>query len=469
MGASISGTVTEEGTGTPIADCRVLAYLGSETDPRAETRTITNGTYTLGGLPSGSYKVGIFPTDGTHAAEWYNNKVSRSRANSLTLTAPDHYGTAINATLPIGAVIQGTISEEGLSPVRYIPDVTVSIYNYDIGEWLDAQANTDENGFYSIGGLLSGNYKLYFDGGTSYGSEYYNNKTTLSLATRIYMSSDHTYYADAGLSYLKARVLGTITGSETGNPALENIEVKLYDSDGAEINATYTNANGKYEFSDLDPGIYKLGFNGDNGDATHKAEWYSNRYFLSQADAFNLITAQNKTVDAVLSQMGSISGTVQEDVTETPLEGIGVKVYQAYSSTEIGATATGSDGTYSVGSLPAGSYEVFFENDGSHAGEWYDDTYDRASTTHLSVFALEDTANINASLAPGGSISGTVTVEGGGGLSGIQVVAYHATSGQMINYAVTGPSGGFTIGALGHALQGLLRGQQHPYRRMVGQ
>ena len=63
-------------------------------------------------------------------------------------------------------------------------------------------------------------------------------------------------------------------------------------------------------------------------------------------------------VNAALATAGAISGTV-DDASSHPLDGVAVDVYST-SGTDLEATSTGSNGTYSVVGLATGSYDVCF-------------------------------------------------------------------------------------------------------------
>ena len=65
-----------------------------------------------------------------------------------------------------------------------------------------------------------------------------------------------------------------MTGSETGSPALANIEVKIFTSEGTLKSTVYTDSSGLYLANNLIPGSYKVWF---GGNSTHLAEYYNDK------------------------------------------------------------------------------------------------------------------------------------------------------------------------------------------------
>ena len=149
---------------------------------------------------------------------------------------------------------------------------------------------------------------------------------------------------------------------------------------------------------------------------------------------------------AAAQTTGSISGTVT-DGGATQLAGIQVCAFD--NTTGNGACDfTGADGSYTVAGLEEGlDYQVdFFDPNGAYLSEFYDGVTDFGQATYVVVTAGQDTAGIDASLEPGGSISGLVTDAAMTGLDGIQVCASNLSFGDCTNTAADGT---FTLVRLG--------------------
>ena len=110
---------------------------------------------------------------------------------------------------------------------------------------------------------------------------------------------------------------------------------------------------------------------------------------------------------------GSISGVVT-DSNGAPLPGIEVLLYQnAYGNwNPLHVMMTAANGTYKAAALGPGIYHLGFRDPkGVYATEYYTDAFTVGSAADVPV-AGNDITGINAQLAPGGGISGTVTFTG---------------------------------------------------------
>ena len=110
-----------------------------------------------------------------------------------------------------------------------------------------------------------------------------------------------------------------------------------------------------------------------------------------------------------ISSAGSISGTVSDSSTE-PLEDICVTAFDA-SGDEAASALSDFNGNYTIGGLLGGNYRLRFTNCGLNnvAGEYYDNQPDLGSANPVAVILGSETSGIDAELADGGSITGTVT------------------------------------------------------------
>lgn len=134
-----------------------------------------------------------------------------------------------------------------------------------------------------------------------------------------------------------------------------------------------------------------------------------------------------ESVDAVelAAVQGTIAGTVTDEISGLPLEGVLVTAHDV-SAGGTYAVTTAADGTYSI-PVPAGWFVVIFaDHVGSHVAESWDNMpaiIDYA--TFFEVSAGESVTGIDAALAPGGTVSGVVTDTSGEPLEGV-CVSVHA-------------------------------------------
>lgn len=91
-GSQISGTVTAEDGGAPLADVDVDIYDYCTLNRVADTETDSNGEYTTPGLPTGSYIVEFDPesfgASNRYSGEYYDDQATLLAADQINTTAP---------------------------------------------------------------------------------------------------------------------------------------------------------------------------------------------------------------------------------------------------------------------------------------------------------------------------------------------------------------------------------------------
>ncbi len=86
--AHITGTVSKQGGGT-LANIHVSASVADDQggwNSLSDTQTAGNGTYDLGGLPAGSYRIQFQDDAGNYVQQWYDNKPDPDSAANVTAT-----------------------------------------------------------------------------------------------------------------------------------------------------------------------------------------------------------------------------------------------------------------------------------------------------------------------------------------------------------------------------------------------
>jgi hypothetical protein len=212
----------------------------------------------------------------------------------------------------------------------------------------------------------------------------------------------------------EGRITGVVVSAE-GEP-LEGICVEAY-GDGYE--SAQTAADGSYEIV-ISAGSYTVAFNA--GGCGPREPGYAPEFYddaRSEQDAEPVVVGSGEVregINAALEETGSFSGTVVEDGTGDPLEGACVLAFDEQTGS-FGEATTGTDGTYLVADLPAGSYTVLFGDCAEpyvHISEVYDDVQlsgegPEGEPQPVEVTSGEDTGGIDASLAEGGAVEGVVT------------------------------------------------------------
>ena len=251
----------------------------------------------------------------------------------------------------------------------------------------------------------------------------------------------------AGGGIASGSINGTVTAEGTGTP-LADICVNTNDISFEFFSFGITDASGAYSVGGLGSGDYEVEFFDCSESPTYITEFYDDRADFGSADLV-AVTDGSKTsgIDAQLATGGSINGTVTEEGTGTPLADICVDAVDS-SFAFFGFDITDASGAYSVGGLGSGDYEVQFFDCGespTYITEWYNDQPDAASADFVLVTIGSKTSGIDAQLAIGGSINGTVTAEGTGApLADICVDAIDS-SFAFFGFDITDASGAYSI------------------------
>jgi hypothetical protein len=241
---------------------------------------------------------------------------------------------------------------------------------------------------------------------------------------------------------------GSISGTVTNSTGTALSGICAQASGPAGTFSAATASNGGYTISGLATGYYYLSFSPGCGNSTDYAlQYYPDSAFLSGATVFSVSAVQPLTgYNAVLQLGGSVSGTVV-DSAGAGISGICV------TDVETGAEVnTGSSGSYTLSDLPVGGAFISFGIlDGAPGSCGPNLSYAGfVGPGAVQVAAGGTTANVDATLTPGGALSGTVTDEAGTGLPGMCVIVSATAGGGNGGYdsAITGAGGAYTISDL---------------------
>ncbi len=363
--------------------------------------------------------------------------------------AGDSGSLSLRVGPPTSGSISGTVTSDTGEP---LPNVCIDVRAAagGFGGW----TRTTGAGRYTVGGLDDGVYRVRFydgcDNQRDHRAEWFDDQPTEETATNVVVTSPEALTGiDAELTSL---VLGSISGtvtSETGAP-LPNICIEIYDpATGEYFGWAPTNSTGAYTL-DAPEGTYHVAFHDSCDDRRdHRSEWFDDQ--LTEETAAGVVVTGNTTtsgIDAELTELGSITGTVTSDTGE-PLPDVCVDVYDTVTDDFAGWADTTSSGTFTA-AVPAGAYYVqFYDCYGprEHQEEWFDDQPTLETATEVVVIGSGTTSGIDAELTSLaiGTISGTVTSDAGEPLNNICIEVMDSATGYFAGWADTTSSGSYTV------------------------
>lgn len=302
-GGTISGCVYQADGTTPISGALVKANGVNNNSGSATTGS--DGNYIIRGLAWDNYRVNAFAP--YYLTQYYNGLASAGVATPVHVVPPDNT-SKIDFSLKLGGMISGRVLEaDGTTPIS---GAAVRAEGMTSGY---SSASTNTNGYYTIRGLLSDDYKVSATA-AGYLIEYYNGAS--SSSARLVSVSAPNIVPDINFSL---DLGGTLSGRVFRSDGITPIS-------GAEVQASGMN---KYSsvYTDTD-GIYTLrGLVSDNYKVSVSARDYFLQYYngVSSPDLATpvTVTAPGNTmdIDFTLELGGTISGHVYQTDGVTPILG----------------------------------------------------------------------------------------------------------------------------------------------------
>ncbi|MGA9751599.1 MAG: carboxypeptidase regulatory-like domain-containing protein, partial [Acidobacteriota bacterium] len=395
---SISGTVSGA-----TASGVTMSLTGAAT---ATTTTDTSGNYTFSGLANGSYTV-------TPSKSGYTFSPT---SLAVTISGANQTGKNFTATSTATYSISGTVSGDTAS------GVTVNLTGA-----ASATTTTDTSGNYTFSGLANGSYTV-----TPSKSGYTFSPTSLAVTISGANQTGKNFTATSTATY---SILGTVSGDTASGVTMSLT--------GAATATTTTAADGTYTFSGLANGSYTV---------TPSKSGYT----FSPASIAVTISGANQTGK-------NFTATVNPS-GDTPLtSGVGVSTGSiaqgAWKYYTIAVPSGATNLSITLTSLSA-DLDLYVNNSTTHptTSSYYGRSWNSGTTSEslaytsptvatwcIGVYAYAaGSATVTATVTTGTatySISGTVTLSTGGGLSGVTLSTTGAT-------ATTDGSGNYTLGGL---------------------
>jgi hypothetical protein len=300
--------------------------------------------------------------------------------------------------------IGGTISGQVIARATGQPIHNECVEAFDDASQAYGFAQTDKTGHYTIRGLATGRYSLFF-------SRCFRKGPNVISFTRPGLVRVKAPHATTGI-ITRLAPGGTVTGTvSAGTPPKPQIgtcvELAPLDPNDA-YGFAETGIDGTYMATGLAAGQYQVFFNDPIclfGVPSLASQWYNGQPTLATADTIT-VTAGGTTngIDAALQPFGTITGTVTgpgqaavsgECVTAVPIG----KDFAGFFPPEIAITTT--SGSYSLLNVQPGRYKVKFSTGCGDTGfktQWWQNTDSRATATAITVDAGVTVTGIDAAL-----------------------------------------------------------------------
>ncbi|MEU1973095.1 carboxypeptidase regulatory-like domain-containing protein [Microbacterium sp. NPDC019599] len=447
-GASVSGVVSDP-SGVPVPGSAVKLYDVSGISSWrlvGAVPTDESGRYRFATLDPGSYVVLAAPPTGSDlVSQWWPDAPYRDGATRFPV-ARDQTMTGIDVRLPRGAAIEGVVTDEAGAPligafVRAIGDGDPA-YPYDE---FTLYAQTDAQGHYVFDHLAAGEYHLGFR--PPEGANYLERRSdSFTLGAGATVREDVALEAGGSLS-------GIVTGRD--DLPLAGATVSLSRDGEGWIADAHTDETGAYRFTRLAGGSYtlqfaprpKLHFNSPPG---HFSEWWPDSPEKSGREWFSIQAGRHLDgMDAALTPEAMIQGTVAGSDGDGVQAGVRLYSVEDGRHTFIESAYVLDDGRYWLDELRSGTYTLKF-TESNHLDQWWGGAAEEGLAETFEVATGESLTGMDAALAAGASIGGTVTGPDGAPVRSAVAFFYKVTPTGPVYFTNRGidDSGRYYLGGL---------------------
>jgi 5-hydroxyisourate hydrolase-like protein (transthyretin family) len=411
---SVGGTVTDAGTGLPLADVTVSVWDEGES-LLASATTAANGSYLVEGVSAGTRFVRTANTLG-YANELYDDLPCEPSCSVTSGTPVSVTSGSTASGIDFGlARIVGSIAGRVTGHAGPLAGVTVRAF--DAAGQPAASQSTGADGSYLIS-VPPGSYFVATSNSEGYEDELFDNLPcpggvcVVTSGTAVSVTAGATTSGvDFALAPAPGQVGGTVTDAATGLP-LAGVSVSVWDEGASLLASATTAANGSYLVAGVSAGSRFVSTSNSLG-------YFDELYDNLPCDPSCPVTsgtpvsvARGSTtagVDFALAESVPIAGAVTDDGTSSGIPGVTVTIYDG-TGTAVGSAVTDGGGGYRVkASLPPGSYYVATSNALGYVDELYDDIVCPSgactvtSGTPVEVVAGQTVVDVDFGLALAGS------------------------------------------------------------------
>ncbi len=365
--------------------------------------------------------------------------------------------TAAAAAQAAGGTITGTVTGASSHAPLESVEVCALVNGNGFGE--AHCASTGSDGRYAIAGLPAGSYEVRFAPGyadSTHVQQFYPAKASRADAEPVSVSEGGT---TAGID-AELAVGGELSGrvGAAGGGPLEGIGVcaEPVHFELGTHRCVSTEAGGEYAITGLGEDGYVIHF---SGGPDYVDQYYDGKATHLEAGHVQVeYSGSVSGIDAELTPAGKIAGQVTEVGSGVDLAGVRVCATPSVLPDGLAAHCanTDSSGSYTIGGLAAGTYDVRFGPGATYLVQYFAGAENQEEAHPVTVTQGSTTGSVDAAMQPGGRITGTVTAASDHSpLQGILVClnvenAHSSTcisSGADGSYAFSGLRGGnYTVG-----------------------
>ncbi|HCT1280097.1 TPA: carboxypeptidase regulatory-like domain-containing protein, partial [Staphylococcus aureus] len=353
--------------------------------------TDADGKYKFTDLDNGNYKVEFTTPEGYTPTTVTSGSDIEKDSNGLTTTGV--INGADNMTLDsgfyktpkynLGNYVWEDTNKDGKqdSTEKGISGVTVTLKNEN-GEVLQT-TKTDKDGKYQFTGLENGTYKVEFETPSGYTPTQVGSGTDEGIdsngtsTTGVIKDKDNDTI-DSGF-YKPTYNLGDYVWEDTNKNGVQDkdekgisgVTVTLKDENDKVLKTVTTDENGKYQFTDLNNGTYKVEFETPSGytptsvtsgnDTEKDSNGLTTTGVIKDADNMTLDSGFYKTPKYSLGDYVWYDSNKdgKQDSTEKGIKDVKVTLLNEKGEV-IGTTKTDENGKYRFDNLDSGKYKVIF-------------------------------------------------------------------------------------------------------------
>ncbi|HEY3970286.1 MAG TPA: carboxypeptidase-like regulatory domain-containing protein [Solirubrobacteraceae bacterium] len=341
---------------------------------------------------------------------------------------------------------------------------TYVVQGADQGHTISCQVTAGNGGgSYTISGLATGSYKIYFFPGEGVNEllQYYNGKATEAEATPVAVTAPTTTAGVNAELHAGGQISGRVTAAATHAPITEAF-VCVDDTTIKYDKCALTNANGEYAAAGLPSGSYTVEFSSFFEETAYLTQYYNGKSSAGEAQPVGVTAGTTVTgVNAELqsaNQGGQITGTVTKSGGAQEIAGIEVCADELSEIDFFNSCGvTDAKGNYTISGLAEGSYAVFFSGENcqvtpctmeNYISQYYNGATSFSEATPVTVLANNITPGIDAKMVEGGKVEGRVvgSIAGEPPLEKVEVCAEEGDS--FGNCAETNGNGEYRIEGL---------------------